>query len=73
MALLLQNGFYINIEREKYESMFLYIKRCQLIEKHKPKTESEFININKLTKLWVNWKYNNILYPSEVMVQLELL
>ena len=73
MDIITPNGIFTDIKRLKTESLDIYSKRCQIIIKNNPRSESEYLMIEKLSILWSRWKYEGIKYSVEIMSQLETL
>ncbi len=73
MDITTPSGIYTDIKRLDTESLDMYSKRCQIIIKNNPRTESEYLNIEKLSILWSRWKFESIKYSVEIMSQIESL
>jgi len=56
------NGINYFIKKRMDEPTIIFSNRCWFISKKEPKTNKEFINIEKASNIWANEKYLNCKY-----------
>ena len=67
------NGINYYIEKDEEEPELHYYKRSWLIVKNNPKTDEEYKEIEKLSKLWINTNYLGCEYSDEIKKKLNKL
>ena len=62
------NGIFYKINKNKYESRELYLQRCWFIINNYKLKKFKFKELIYLSNLWINIKYNNVIYTDKIML-----
>lgn len=61
---------YYMLERDKYETVERFNERGWFVAKKQPKTIGEYNRLVNLSRMFVNVKYNDAVYSSDIMKEL---
>jgi len=70
-SVFIKNGRYYIITKDKYETREKFNERSWFIINSNPKTEDEFEELIILSRIWVNIKFNDAIYPDPVMEKIK--
>ncbi len=64
-------GRYYIMRRKLTESLDLFLERCWFVSKQKPKSKSEFEDYEKISRIWINCKYDGCKYNNDIMCKIK--
>ena len=63
-SIFIKNGNFYTVQRDKFESIERFNERGWFVASMSPKTNVEFKEAIRLSRIWVNMKFNYCTYDS---------
>lgn len=63
-SIFIKNGYYYIVKKDDFEPIEKFNERGWFIANKMPKTKEEYNEAVRLSRIWINMKYNDAIYPN---------
>lgn len=65
--MFVKKGCFYKVNRDPNESYDMWVKRSWFVVSQYPEDDEEFKDVVKFSRIWINIRFFDMSYPSEIM------